>query len=118
MKINRKLREHTTNTAFNLQLTQNMISFLASVMSRQQEENKDFLPKCSYKGIFDLGGFGFSTATINGCEGRGLIYKKGNNFFDDYRLTSAGKHVFELLKLCGLIIETKYKEPMKIESIK
>jgi hypothetical protein len=108
---NNLFREHVTSTAFNLSLSKNMIAMLAWVASennpaddlkaaqdRPHDEymanRKRFVAVC---GRYD-------TVTCgNALLRRGLIWSPYEKWPGIYCLTDAGKHVFELLRIAGLV---------------
>ncbi len=110
-KPNDLFKEHVTSTAFNLRLSKPMIAFLALVAS---EDNPDNDPAAARYGrtdeytrkrkIYVATTGRYDTVTPgNALLRRGLIWSPYEQWPGIYCLTDAGKHVFELLKMSGLV---------------
>lgn len=116
MNWNAKFSDATTNTAFNLTLSRRMVQALRMVEAYSRSETEE-----AYS--FD---FSFSVPSMRSLENRGLaqhhprpesytklssierrIFDKENPF---WTLTPAGKLVYELCQMAGLI-------PMKVEKL-
>lgn len=95
----RKFAAHVTSLAFNLSLSRNMIITLAQIAGHAEKYERD---------VFVAFG-GFDTAVTSGraLEERGLVYGFNPERPGMYRLTKAGEHVLELLKIAGLIEQVK-----------
>jgi hypothetical protein len=106
---NALFREHVTSTAFNLNLTKNMIAFLAWVASEDNPSNDELAARrkpmrSKDRDIFvTVVGRYDPVTTGSALLRRGLIWAPYPDWPGIYCLTDAGVHVFELLKLAGLV---------------
>jgi len=104
-QINHEFRDFVTSSVFHLHLSNNMISFLAYVFERYKacngsikyEDQEDFVR------FIGAGGRSDHATPARALFRRGLIYSPIPDWPGIYHPTEAGKHVFELLKIAGLI---------------
>lgn len=99
--LNPKFAESCTNVAFNLQLSK------AQVVMMVQVARGSYLPDL-YR---ILGMHSVAVGAGRNLESRGMIYAPDPEFPGKYKFTEAGKHVFALLQIAGLVqrIESKVK---------
>lgn len=116
-------RDYVTSTAFNLSLTKNMIAFLVWVAAENNPDNNEKSARTQSNskpreifiattGRYDPVGAG------RALERRGLIWSPYPKWPGIFCLTDAGRHVFELLKIAGLIEKLNLNEMFELENAK
>jgi hypothetical protein len=113
---NTLFRDAVTSTAFNLSLSRNMIAMLCETAAWEPFWEAGGTPKKAryhFDGaeahaitrLVAMGGRNDFTTGIRGIVSRGLAYAPDKRWPGILRLTDAGKHVVELLKIAGLAVE-------------
>lgn len=104
-KSNQVFSDYVTSTAFHLHLSRNMVGFLAHVYKQHElcggsikyEDQPDFEHYRNARGFHDHATPG--SALLR----RGLIYSPIPEWPGIFHPTEAGKKVFELLEIAGLV---------------
>lgn len=102
--INHAFANYSTRVSFNLTLTKTQVFYLWSIAERRflsvhDEKGMPGAPEAPRHDLF--------VPSARGLIERGLVYRKEVERFEEhvwpYELTEAGKHVYELLKIAGIV---------------
>ena len=96
---NARFANHVTSMAFNLSLLKAMILKMSMIGNEI-----DHLSKSSW---YAVGSPDIAVPACNALLSRGLVYAPDPRLPGVVEFTEAGKHVFELLKLAGLVMQAK-----------
>lgn len=111
MTINTKFRDSVTSLAFHLTLSKAMVVMLTNIAdqchSSRMVDGKLKAPDEEFDNreqwlALGCARYDFVT-TGRALEARGLIHSPHERWPGIYELTEAGNHVFELLKLAGMV---------------
>ena len=110
MVKNEAFANSVTNMAFNLTLSKNMVICLACTAGVADIYSRDIFTA--------FGSYDTAVTSRQALRKRGLIQKmRGQEKEGIYELTEAGKHIFELLKIAGLVqkieIANEINQPKK-----
>lgn len=93
-KINSQFASHVTSIAFNLSLSKNMVVVMTDIASQEQVTRNTF------------SALGMPSNFVGGIRGlleRGLVYAPDPTWPGSCEFTDAGKAVFELLQMAGIV---------------
>lgn len=107
--INHAFANYSTRVSFNLTLTKTQVFYLWSIAERRflsvhDERRHAGAPEAPRHDLF--------VPSARGLIERGLVYRneKAGSHDWPYELTDAGKHVYELLKIAGIVASAPPQE--------
>lgn len=111
-EINHAFRESVTSVSFSLSLSRRMVLSLAAIADEQRLRDPDKDPRMPSEPewrrrlmlVADIGR-NDTVGPARSLQRRGLVYAPDRKWPGVYRLTSAGEHVLELLKIAGVVVE-------------
>lgn len=111
---NSRFSNYVTSMAFNLSLSKAMIVAMAQIANEA--------PKHCAASYWAVGAPDTAIPAMRALQQRGLVYSPDPKWPGAMEFTDAGKHVFELLKIAGLITHlqnavNEYRKENKVEGI-